>query len=123
MQVPEVFLATLKVAMLAMPYMTLGSWGGICCPGCLRSLQNAQGVWEDCRREARWQTDLCMANVEIAIWLWRKSGDHFATCCFEMLGQLLSRVAQVPLPAITEGHSCHNLHTTTILEPLKWLLT
>ena len=51
-----------------------------------------------------------MADVQVAIWLWWEPGDDFAACGSQMLGQLLSRVAQVPLPAIAEVHCGQDLH-------------
>lgn len=58
--------------------------------------------------------DLGMANVKVAVGLWRKSGDDFAASCFQVLCQLLSGVAEVPLPAIAEVHRGEDLHDATL---------
>ena len=55
-----------------------------------------------------------MANVKVAVWFWWKSGDNLATCCLQVLGQLLARVAEVPLPAVAEVHSGQNLRRATL---------
>ena len=46
-----------------------------------------------------------MANMEIAIGLWRESGPHLAPSDAQMLLQTLGQVADVHPGAVAEGHS------------------
>jgi hypothetical protein len=66
-------------------------------------------------RERTLPARLCMADVQVAIWLWGKSSDDPATCGLQVLRQLLPCVAEVPLPAIAEIHCRQHLHVASCL--------